>query len=127
MKKNNQLMQSPGTAPVSIYKSEALESIDKSISELAAVIQTMISQINPSEIKCETVNDVFKLSNALASLSRAKVEKERLVCEATQMLDAASKELYREIQKITTFNPRLAGEIAEVVVAARTNVKLLAD
>ena len=127
MKKNNQLMRGGSQAPISIYKSDALESIDRSINQLQSVIDGVVKDIDPSQIKCETVSDIYKLSNALSALSRAKTEKERLTVEASGMLDVASKELYREIQKIMKFNPKLSDELAEVVKEARTNVKLLAD
>jgi hypothetical protein len=107
-----------------VYQNDNLERMDSSINALQALIDGIVKDIDPVKIKCETVGDIHKLSNAVSNLSRARTEQEKLRLEAVCLVNEASQNLKAAIQHEMRNEPELIVRLREVISRAEDNLNI---
>ena len=115
-----------GSRPINdACRNENLERIDQSIDALQSTINGLVNNIKPENMACENVGDLYKLSIALSSLARARVESEKYKLEASGMFDRACQLLAQEIRHLIGTDPELYFKLLKVVNVAEGNLKQL--
>ena len=115
-----------GARPINdACRNENLERLDASIDTLQGTINALVASIKPENMACENVGDLYKLSIALSSLARARVESEKYKLEASGMFDRACALLKEEVRHLVGTDPELYFKLRKVITAAERNLKQL--
>ena len=99
-------------------ESEELKALNDSIKKCQDVIVDLISKVDPDKIKIENTNDIYKLSNALSGLSRARVESEKVFLEMNGLVALAGEKIIEEIRLGLADHPELMAELEPIMQAA---------
>lgn len=99
-------------------ESEELKSLNDAIRKTQDLIIDIISKVDPDKIKIENTNDIYKLSNALSGLSRARVESEKVFLEMNGLVGLAGEKIIDEIRLGLADHPELMSQLEPIMAAA---------
>lgn len=94
--------------------------INKSALEIAAhVCESKLIHLSTLPPEAVDANELYKIGNCLAGLTRATVETQRFELERMGAIHLAHELLVSEVQKLMTQNPELSAQLQAEITTAK--------
>lgn len=87
-------------------------------------VKDVLKQVRPENILVENANDLYKVSNSLASLSKSIEAIERSARDRASLLSQVSGEIKAEIRILLASEPELISQVLQVVDTAERRLQL---
>lgn len=100
------------------------EQTEDSVKVAIGKVRTVLEQVVPESIQVENANDLYKVSNSLASLSKSIEAIERSARDRSALLSQVANEMKAEIRGLLATKPELIREVLDVVDDAERRLQL---
>lgn len=100
------------------------EQTEDSVKVAIGKIRTVLEQVVPESIQVENANDLYQVSNSLASLSKSIEAIERSSRDRSALLSQVANEMKAEIRGLLATKPELIREVLDVVDDAERRLQL---
>ncbi len=87
-------------------------------------VRDVLKQVRPENIQVENANDLYKVSNSLASLAKSIEAIERSARDRNILLVQVAEQMKGEIRSLLAGEPELIAEVLEVVEHARKRLQI---
>ncbi|MDD3473513.1 MAG: hypothetical protein PHS86_12080 [Syntrophaceae bacterium] len=87
-------------------------------------VKDVLKQVKPENIQVENANDLYKVSNSLASLAKSIEAIERSSRDRHSLLAQVGEEIKAEIRSLLAGEPELIAEVLEVVEHAKNRLQI---
>ena len=110
-------------------ESEELKILNDSIKKTQELIISILGNAKPEAIQIKDTNDIYKLSNALSGLARARVETEKVLLEMNGLVVLAGQRIQEEIKQGLAQHPDLYAQMLPIIEAAieKSDERLIAQ
>ena len=102
------------------WRQETEDAVRVAIGKVKIVLQ----QVNPDKIVVNDANDLYKVSNSLASLSKSIEAIERSSRDRSALLSQVANEMKAEIRGLLATKPELIREVLDVVDDSERRLQL---
>lgn len=106
-----------------------LRKLCDSIDAASSVVDHIIRGLDPSRIKIENANDLYKLMNSQAGLAKARTELERTMLETQGLFGEAAATIVDELRTHLAGYPEILSEVLRIAqeAAYRADPRNLGD
>lgn len=105
---------------VESWRTETEDAVRVAIGKVKIVLQ----QVNPDKIVVNDANDLYKVSNSLASLSKSIEAIERSSRDRNSLLRQVADEMKAEVRGLLASEPELIAQVLEVVDYAEERLQI---
>ena len=105
---------------VESWRTETEDAVRVAIGKVKIVLQ----QVNPDKIVVNDANDLYKVSNSLASLSKSIEAIERSSRDRNSLLRQVADEMIAEVRGLLASEPELIAQVLEVVDYAEERLQI---
>lgn len=102
-------------------ESKELRELNAAIKQAQTLIMDIMSNVEGKNIKIESTNDIYKLSNSLSGLARARNEIERTTLEMSGLVALAGEKIIDEIRLGLIDHPEIWSQLEPIIEGAIIN------